>query len=454
MQPNDYTLNMQNPLQSFQDSYILGSTIQKQREAAMDAEQARTQARIQAEEDAKRQQQLMAAYDKLRDPSARARDYENLAMMLPKDQAETLLNIAKNRTEEENRADLIDSMSVFNSFNSGLPEMGISLLRKHAEAEKEVGNAEGAKTFEEYAKLAESGEEGAKAIENLIGLTIIALPGGKDALDASSKYNDERRKEKEHPILVQQKKAELSKASSEAEKSAIEAKYAEKAKVLDLKKTATDMGLTEEQTKEAVARAKKLDAETAKLLMELDALKNTGGIPPEKKFEQEEKIRGEYTKRVSNYNEMRQTYANIQASASDESGAGDVALVTGFMKMLDPGSVVRESEFATARDTSGLYGSLVSLSSKVKNGQFLTPQQRKDFASLAGKYMEASQGYEGKVRKDLTNVVESYGLSPTNVFGTIANAPEIKRPTAPKNNPGFELSNIEKQKYPTREVDY
>jgi len=454
MQPNDYTLNMQNPLQSFQDSYILGSTIQKQREAAMAAEQERTQARIQAEEDAKRQQQLMAAYDKLRDPSARARDYENLAMMLPKDQAETLLNIAKNRTEEENRADLIDSMSVFNSFNSGLPEMGISLLRKHAEAEKAVGNVEGANTFEEYAKLAESGEEGAKAIENLIGLTIIALPGGKDALDASSKYNEERRKEKEHPILVQQKKVELDKATSEAEKSAIEAKYAEKAKVLDLEKTAADIGSTKEGTKEIIAKTKKLGAETAKLFMELDALKNTGGIPPEKKFEQEGKIRGEYQTRVSKYNEMRQTLPTIQISAMDDTGASDVALITAFMKMLDPGSVVRETEFATARDTSGLYGSLTSLLSKANTGQFLNPQQRKDFSRLAEKYMEASQAYEGKVRKDLTNVVESYGLSPTNVFGTIANAPEIKKPTAPKNNPGFELSNIEKKKYPTREVDY
>ena len=87
------------------------------------------------------------------------------------------------------------------------------------------------------------------------------------------------------------------------------------------------------------------------------------------------------------------------------------------MKMLDPGSVVRESEFAQAQDTSGLLGKLTATATRVANGQILTPEQRKEFQSLAGKYMQASTEHEKRVREGLDFMVKSYGLNADNVFG-------------------------------------
>ena len=43
-------------------------------------------------------------------------------------------------------------------------------------------------------------------------------------------------------------------------------------------------------------------------------------------------------------------------------------MITGFMKMLDPGSVVRETEFATARDTAGLFERLTNEATKIAIG--------------------------------------------------------------------------------------
>lgn len=415
MQLYDYTLNNQSPLQSFNTSYNMGSVIRQQQDAAKLAEAQK----MQAEEEKKRQEQVYAMFDKLRSPGATAKDYANLAMAMPKDAADAILNSYKTVSEAEAAADLKDTSEVFSAFVSGNSEYGINLLRRHAEAERVAGNEANAKDLEDFANKAEESKDGAESIQNLLGYTMTAMPGGKDAVETILKYNEDRRKAIEHPDLVLKQKADREKAESDAEKAAVDAAYAEKFKIADLETKAKELGLTKEQTNEIIARTKKIDAEIAKLLMELKALEKTGGVTPEKKFEQEEKIRGEYQKRVANYNEMRQTLDNIKASSADSSGAGDIALVTGFMKMLDPGSVVRESEFATARDTAGLYGTLQAVSNKVKNGQFLTPQQRKDFSELAEKYMESAKNNEIKVRKDLSKVVEGYGLSTERVFGVL-----------------------------------
>lgn len=85
--------------------------------------------------------------------------------------------------------------------------------------------------------------------------------------------------------------------------------------------------------------------------------------------------------------------------------------------MLDPGSVVRETEFATARDTAGLFTQLENRLQKAKDGQLLKPDQRKQYVDLAKKYLEAAQKKADQEKKDLGVVVKNYKLNPENVFG-------------------------------------
>ena len=87
------------------------------------------------------------------------------------------------------------------------------------------------------------------------------------------------------------------------------------------------------------------------------------------------------------------------------------------MKMLDPGSVVRETEFATAANAGGLLARLKSLASKVESGKFLSPEQRTEFQSLSKKYLDAAQTQEQGVKESYQAIVDNYGLNPINVFG-------------------------------------
>jgi hypothetical protein len=56
--------------------------------------------------------------------------------------------------------------------------------------------------------------------------------------------------------------------------------------------------------------------------------------------------------------------------------AGDMSLVFSFMKMLDPGSTVREGEYATAAKAAGLPDRFVTAAKKVDSGESLSPAQR------------------------------------------------------------------------------
>jgi hypothetical protein len=89
------------------------------------------------------------------------------------------------------------------------------------------------------------------------------------------------------------------------------------------------------------------------------------------------------------------------------------------MKMIDPGSVVRETEFATAKDTAGLYERLRNSSQKLQSGQLfaLDSKQRAEYVALAKQYHDAAQKKAGEDKKALGVVVKNYKLNPDNVFG-------------------------------------
>ena len=201
----------------------------------------------------------------------------------------------------------------------------------------------------------------------------------------------------------------------------------------DAQNAGQNIGLTKAQINKAMAETNKIGIEAQKAKLELEAIKN-GTVPDpnlEKRFNNEKTIRGEYRGRVKSYDEARDAFSTIQASATDSTGASDIALVTSFMKMLDPGSVVRETEFATASNASGLLTQLSNLAEKAKKGTFLSDEQRANFLNLARKYYQAADSNEAKVRKQYENIVDQYKLDYENVFGV----PKGQTPSGPPPKP-------------------
>jgi hypothetical protein len=219
--------------------------------------------------------------------------------------------------------------------------------------------------------------------------------------------------------------ADLQKAKADADKADIQARFEEKNQLADIKKKAADLGLTTAQTNKVLVETRKAGTEAKKAALELEAFKKSGGLDPDKIFGYEEKIRKEYQTRTGKYRELDGTFSNIKTSAASANGPGDIALITSFMKMLDPGSVVRETEFATGRDTAGLYANLQNQLQKAQNGQFLNATQRKQYVTLSQQYLDASKKRADEEKQSLGKVVKNYGLNPENVFGIDSNVVTI-----------------------------
>jgi hypothetical protein len=73
----------------------------------------------------------------------------------------------------------------------------------------------------------------------------------------------------------------------------------------------------------------------------------------------------------------------VQAAAKREDPASDLSLIFAYMKVLDPGSVVREREFANAQNAASVPDQVRNLYNRVLRGTRLNPTQRSQFLSSA-----------------------------------------------------------------------
>lgn len=102
--------------------------------------------------------------------------------------------------------------------------------------------------------------------------------------------------------------------------------------------------------------------------------------------------------------------AGEQISAQD-----DLALIFSFMKILDPGSVVREGEFANAQNTAGIPDRVVNAYNNALRGTRLSDNQRNEFFRTAtraiSQYDQAALAAIERTR----GTTEAYGLNPDRV---------------------------------------
>jgi len=142
---------------------------------------------------------------------------------------------------------------------------------------------------------------------------------------------------------------------------------------------------------------------------------NTGqkGLENEMKFSSAFKAEPIYKA----HQDVQSAYKQIAAGLNLKSPAGDLAAATKLMKMLDPGSVVRESELAMAMQASGKLDRLMNYGNMVVTGQKLTPTQRLDFQKLADELNnESAKQYNAK-REEYKTFADSYKLNSDVLLG-------------------------------------
>lgn len=116
---------------------------------------------------------------------------------------------------------------------------------------------------------------------------------------------------------------------------------------------------------------------------------------------------------VSNsYVLSRDGWNKVQQAASNPSPVGDIGLIFGYMKTIDPTSTVREGEFATASNAGGVPERITNLYNRVKNGERLTQEQRQDFAEQAYRAYKTYENSYKLVKQQTEGIARYSGIDP------------------------------------------
>lgn len=130
-------------------------------------------------------------------------------------------------------------------------------------------------------------------------------------------------------------------------------------------------------------------------------------------------LRKEHAKASATTVEVKSAYDKIQAahqiSTEGDSGAGDISLLVGYMKMLDPGSVVREGEFATAENSGGVPQRIRGTYNSLVNGERLAQSQRDDFLENAQAIWGIQQRNQMSIDDQYRAIAERQKMNPENV---------------------------------------
>lgn len=108
-------------------------------------------------------------------------------------------------------------------------------------------------------------------------------------------------------------------------------------------------------------------------------------------------------------------YERVKYATSNPSAAGDMALVFGFVKMLDPGSTVREGEAASAEQAQGVPSRVLNIYNKVVSGERLPPDVRQDFLRQSRGLYQAQLGRYNALADSYRGLAGSAQVDPSRV---------------------------------------
>jgi hypothetical protein len=134
-------------------------------------------------------------------------------------------------------------------------------------------------------------------------------------------------------------------------------------------------------------------------------------LGPDVDFSEIRSLRNDVIRNSNEFLQEQAAFERVQAGAASPSAAGDVAMIFNFMRLLDPGSTVREGEFATAESAAGVPERIRGLYNKLLHGERLTDEQRADFTSQAKRQFSGARERQERLIQDARKFAERQGFS-------------------------------------------
>lgn len=134
---------------------------------------------------------------------------------------------------------------------------------------------------------------------------------------------------------------------------------------------------------------------------------------------------------VKDFRAIRQSYRQIRELGKTNNAQNDIAMIFSYMKMLDPGSVVREGEFAQAQNAAGVPDQIRNMYNKALSGERLNDTQRANMIATAESvYDRTRRSYNDRV-EEYRGYASDYDLVPDRVAKIVDIEPEQQKNDQP-----------------------
>jgi hypothetical protein len=161
---------------------------------------------------------------------------------------------------------------------------------------------------------------------------------------------------------------------------------------------------------------------------------NVNVNPMRETFKDEQALRKEYADESQTYKKLSEGYAKVKgalAANPTKSAPATLAAATQFMKMLDPDSVVRESELQMALRSTGMLDRLTNLHNQVMHGGVLTPHQVEEVGKIADVVYEAANKGQQKRVQHYRDLSKQYNFDPNRVVPDLGPKPQTRQAPMP-----------------------
>jgi hypothetical protein len=197
--------------------------------------------------------------------------------------------------------------------------------------------------------------------------------------------------------------------------------------------------LTQAQIDLTRARQKKLETpEQARLPVAV-----TGEVPSpvysKERIRNTTQLRNEYQKHpvTSNTMKVNEQMGKVEEMMKNPNAATDMSLIFAFMKTLDPGSTVREGEYASAANATSAFGRVQQFIGKAGTGQNLTPEQKRQFLGIMRSFRDAQNQLQKEVNEKYGSYAGRIGVDPRDLM-PVENTSAVQaepQPTGPRGLP-------------------
>lgn len=348
--------------------------------------------RLQAEQQAAQQNDLSNLANLVNTGKARPEDYLTIMTKHP-----TLAANIKTgwdaMTSKQRDAEATFGQKALTALESNQPEIFNNLIDERIQALTNAGQEQEAKKLQDVKQMASINPNIAKVAANL---SLAAGMGAENYAKYKATVGQEERAAAKAPI-------EFTKAAAEAEIAKIQAQFEPASQQADIAYKQAMAGNANAQTMASLEKSQR----------------PPGIIPEEKKPEVESALRREVTEQSKTYRSVEESYNKVKSFAAPgkrQSGVDDMSLIFAYMKMLDPTSVVREGEQASAENAGGVPAKVRQIYNKVMNGEKFPDYLRQEFVSGAEKIYKASLIHQQTMIKGYNKIIQNQGLNPDNVF--------------------------------------